>query len=378
MAPLISANNLSPRSAMLSDDGYGDGHGDIDYNFIDYDDNYTYISNYTDNENYTYFNWDMDGNGLKLRPATIVSIAMYTVTFLVGVPGNLAVLWVAGFRMKRTVNSVWFLHLAAADLAYCCSLPFQIANVALANRWPSHDLLCKLIPSAIVLNMSASVFLLTLVSIDRCLAVTRPVWAQRHRTVCRARAACAVAWLLALLMCLPTLLNRQVVTHPGLGFSYCSLDYSRAYFRERTKAVVETTRALLAFALPFLIMAACYLRIVQTVRGARFAKSHKPMRLVAAVVVAFFVCWLPYHVFGLLQAFAPSLQAALTWDFAAVGLASVNSALNPPLYVFVGRDFRQRFRRSLATTLRIAFSEDPSQSVNSTRLKSRSSLGESV
>ncbi|XP_067880459.1 C3a anaphylatoxin chemotactic receptor-like isoform X2 [Heterodontus francisci] len=314
-----------------------------------------------------------DEFGPRLMSPSILAIVMYAITFVLGAPGNAAVIWVSGFKMKRTVNAVWFLNLAVADLAYCCSLPFQIANVVLRNRWPSHDLLCKLLPSAIVLNMSASVFLLTLVSVDRCLAVTMPVWSQRGRTLAAARAACAGAWLLALLMCLPTLLHRRVTTLPELGISFCSLNYSEAYFGARTKQVVEATRALFAFALPFLVMAACYVLIGLKVQGSRFAKSKRPIRLIAAVVLAFFVCWLPYHVFGLMQAFAPH-PVAMTWDNAAVGLASLNSALNPILYVFVGRDFRQRFRRSVTTSLRKAFSEDLSQSVNSTRLRSRSSF----
>ncbi|XP_041035574.1 C3a anaphylatoxin chemotactic receptor-like isoform X2 [Carcharodon carcharias] len=335
--------------------------------------NYSFPDNYTWPEYEYEEEEEEDWLMHRLPPASILAIVIYVATFLVGAPGNAAVIWVAGCKMKQTVNSVWFLNLAAADLAYCCSLPLQIANVATGNRWPAGRLLCKLIPSAIVLNMSASVFLLTAISVDRCLAITRPVWSQRRRTVGGARAACAGAWLLALLLCLPTLLHRQVVSYPELGLSICSVDYGRAPFGEGTKRVVEASRALVAFGLPFLLMAACYLLIALKVRGAKFTKSRKPVRLIAAVVLAFFVCWLPYHLFGLLQAFAPH-PAVFAWDHAAVGLASLNSALNPLLYVFMGRDFRQRLRRSLATSLRQAFSEDLSQSVASSRLRSRSSV----
>ncbi|GCB81954.1 hypothetical protein scyTo_0022849, partial [Scyliorhinus torazame] len=337
-------------------------------------DNWTYNGSW----NYSYSDFDDEWKDeSQLTPPAILAIAIYVITFLVGTPGNAAVIWVTGCKMKRTVNSVWFLNLAVADLAYCCSLPFQIANIVTRNRWPTDVLLCKLIPSAIVLNMAASVFLLSAVSVDRCLAITRPIWSQRWRTVQAARVACAGAWLLALLMCLPTLLHRSILKYPGWGLSYCSHNYSQAPFGQRTKQVVEVSRVLVVFALPFLLMAACYLLIGLKVRRARFAKSHKPIHLIVVVVVAFFVCWLPYHVFGLLQAFS-SHSVALSWDSAAVGLASINSALNPILYVFMGRDFRQRFRRSLASSLRFAFSEDLTQSVTSSRLKSRTSIENNV
>ncbi|XP_048381991.1 C3a anaphylatoxin chemotactic receptor-like [Stegostoma tigrinum] len=324
--------------------------------------------------NYTYENYtDADvfvNHAHSLTPAAILALVMYALTFILGAPGNTAVIWVAGFRMKRTVNTVWFLNLAAADLAYCLSLPFQIANVALGNRWPATTPLCRLLPSAILLNMAASVFLLTVISVDRCLAVTLPVWSQRWRTLGWAWAACAAAWALASLMCLPALLHRRVSPLT----STCTANYAGA----GVIRLVEVSRALVAFALPFLVMAACYLMIGLRVRRASFGKSQwRPLRLILTVVLAFFVCWLPYHVFGLLQAFG-DYQAIRAWDYVTVGLASLNSALNPLLYVFAGRDVRQRARRSLGTTLRRALSEEASsQTLRSTRLKSRSSMDNS-
>ncbi|XP_078062552.1 C3a anaphylatoxin chemotactic receptor-like isoform X1 [Mustelus asterias] len=333
--------------------------------------NYSLFGNYT----FPYSDYEEEEvvSTWQLKSLSILAVTIYVITFLVGVPGNAAVIWVAGCKMKRTVNSMWFLNLAVADLAYCCSLPLQIANLLTRNNWPSDTLLCKLIPSAIILNMSASVFLLSAVSVDRCLAITQPIRSQRWRTVGAARGACAGAWLLALLMCLPTLLHRQMVSFPTLGQSFCLSNYTEGPFGTRTKQVVEASRVLVAFVLPFLLMAACYLLIALKVQHSRFAKSCKPVRLIAVVVLAFFVCWLPYHLFGVMHAFFPHPVAA-TWDYVAVGLASLNSALNPILYVFMGRDFRQRFRHSIATSLRLAFSEDLTQSVTSSRLRSRTSI----
>ncbi|XP_051865064.1 C3a anaphylatoxin chemotactic receptor-like [Pristis pectinata] len=338
---------------------------------------YVNVSYYNLFENVSTYDYPSVERGSQIPVSATLSILAYALTFLLGVPGNGAVIWVTGFKMKRSVNTVWFLNLAVADLTYCLTLPFQLANVALRSTWPRDNVLCKLLPSAIVLNMSASVFLLTLISVDRCLAVTRPVWSQTHRSLAWVRVACFGAWGLAFLMCLPTLLTRQVVTYPELGLSFCSFNYTGTYFGDRTKAVVEVTRAVFAFALPFLIMAACYLLIGRKLQGGKFAKSRKPVRLIAAVVAAFFVCWLPYHICGLAQAFASS-SAAQVWDSAAVGLASFNSALNPLLYVFAGRDFRQVFRRSVAASLRLAFAEERSESAISSRVKTVSSVDGSV
>ncbi|XP_072884208.1 C3a anaphylatoxin chemotactic receptor-like [Hemitrygon akajei] len=288
-----------------------------------------------------------EDSGTQLPTSAILSIFVYALTFMLCVPGNGAVIWVTGFKMKRSVNTVWFLNLAVADLTYCLSLPFQMANVALGNSWPTDNVLCKLIPSAIVLNMYASVFLLTLISIDRFLSVTRPVSSQTHRSLSWVRAACLAAWGLAFLMSLPTLLTRKMYIGSEFNLTYCTLNYTGTYFGDRTREVVEK---------------------LQRGKFAKSSKARKPVRLIAVVVAAFFLCWLPYHICGLAQAFSKH-QADWVWDSLSVGLASLNSALNPILYVFAGHDFRQVFRRSLCNSLRLAFAEERTESACKTRMK---------
>ncbi|KAG8520728.1 C3a anaphylatoxin chemotactic receptor [Galemys pyrenaicus] len=147
-----------------------------------------------------------------MQPRSLVPMVLLGLTFLLGVPGNGLVLWVAGLRMRRTVNTVWFLHLTLADFLCCLSLPFSLAHLALQEHWPYGRLLCKLLPSVILLNMFASVFLLTAISLDRCLLVLRPVWCQNHRRVRTASAACGCIWAAALVLCVPVFVYRDVAT----------------------------------------------------------------------------------------------------------------------------------------------------------------------
>ncbi|XP_072102458.1 C3a anaphylatoxin chemotactic receptor-like [Mobula birostris] len=296
--------------------------------------------------------------GMALSTPSILSIVTYTLTFLLGVPGNVVVIWVMGFKKTGGINRVGFLNLAVADLTYCLALPFLLGNVASKSSWPRDNVFCKLLPAAIVLNMSASVFLLTLISIDRYLAVFQPLWFRLRRTAACKHITCLAAWSLAFLMCLPTLLTRQVVSYPETGLMYCSFKNTGTYFGEHTKVVMEATRTALAFVLPLLIMASCYLLIGWKLKRDKLAKYRKPIRIISAVVTAFFLCWLPYHICGLAQAFSTHPEA-LIWDNLSVGLASLNSALNPILYVFVSHNFRQVFKHSPITLLLQAFADQP-------------------
>ncbi|XP_069785168.1 C5a anaphylatoxin chemotactic receptor 1-like [Narcine bancroftii] len=297
-----------------------------------------------------------------LDASLVLTLATYALTMAVGVPGNVAVMWVTCRNPRTGPSAVFFLHLAAADLAYCLTLPCQAANLALHGTWPRSLALCKLLPCTIMLNMFASVFLLTLVSADRCTAIIAPFWSLRHRTPCLAHWACSLAWLLACLMCLPSLLTRKVAfTIYGLK---CSIDYSGTLFGLRTKTVVEVSRVVFAFGLPMLVIAICYLLVGLQLWGRHISR---PLRLATTVVAAFMVCWLPYHACGLALAFATQ-PPSIAWDHATVALASFNSALNPLLYVFAGHNFCQVLSRSLTTSLRMAFAEErPSNSCSSRR-----------
>ncbi|XP_045867114.1 C3a anaphylatoxin chemotactic receptor [Meles meles] len=166
------------------------------------------------------------------EPQVILSMGILSLTFLLGLPGNGLVLWVAGLKMQRTVNTVWFLHLTLADFLCCLSLPFSLTHLALQGHWPYGWFLCKLIPSIIILNMFASVFLLTAISLDRCLLVLRPVWCQNHRKVRTAFAICGCIWMVAFVMCIPVFVYRETFTvddHYMCGYNfgpYSSFGYS--------------------------------------------------------------------------------------------------------------------------------------------------------
>ncbi|XP_051864937.1 C3a anaphylatoxin chemotactic receptor-like [Pristis pectinata] len=278
----------------------------------------------------------------RMRSPALINLFFFitALTFLLGVPGNGSVIWVTGFKVKRSVHTVCFLNLAVVDLSYCLILPFPVASAYFLRSLTQNKLFGMFRSCTINFNMSASTFLLTLISISRCLAVARPIWSRQYLRLSWVCAACFVAWVLAFFTCLPHILNVP----------------SRRY---KTWAAVQIIWTIVTFCLPVVIMAACYLLIGRELRGVQSAMSRKPVRLMVTVVAVFIVCWLPFNVCLLLQVF--SQLDTLGWVEVTFGLASFNSALNPLLYVFAGRDFRQVFGRSLAASLHLAFAEEGSE-----------------
>ncbi|XP_044836925.1 C3a anaphylatoxin chemotactic receptor-like [Mauremys mutica] len=375
-----------------------------------------------------------DGATLQYAPEIIGSLIIFILTFILGLLGNGLVIWVAGLKMKRTVNTVWFLHLAIADFLCCMSLPFSIIHLILHEYWPYGHFLCKVIPSAIILNMFASVFLLTAISIDRCLMVMKPVWCQNHRNVRLASLMCGCIWLLAFIMCCPAFLYRETIKDEfdktvcnyqfgddrdyedymdygndsamSSGISqdeysggFSSTDNPGTFYndtiffgnlndyfnisRPTTLLTISITRIVFGFLLPFSIMAVCYILIVIKMRRAQFTKPRgKTLRVILVVVVAFFVCWAPFHAVGALSLLAmpgTGFRKAVTlWDHLSTALAYANSCINPLLYVFVGRDFRQKARQSVQGILEGAFSEEITRSTSYSRDRTKTSADRDI
>ncbi|XP_007537599.1 C3a anaphylatoxin chemotactic receptor [Erinaceus europaeus] len=170
---------------------------------------------------------DLPSQTFVSQPQVVLSMVILSLTFLLGLPGNGLVLWTAGFKMRRTVNTVWFLNLTLADFLCCLSLPFSLAHLALQGHWPYGWFLCKLIPSIIILNMFASVLLLTAISLDRCLLVLKPVWCQNHRNMRTAFIVCVCIWVVAFLMCIPVFIYREMFC----GNNHCFCNYNDDYNR---------------------------------------------------------------------------------------------------------------------------------------------------
>ncbi|XP_067412668.1 C5a anaphylatoxin chemotactic receptor 1 [Emydura macquarii macquarii] len=315
----------------------------------------------------------------QLTPVLWASLVLYALVFLLGVPGNAAVIWVTGFGMKRTVNTVWFLNLSVADLLCCLALPFLAVPVAHNHQWQLGDFACKLFPSLTILNMFASVLLLMAISVDRCALVTRPIWCQNHRTTRLAWGLCGAAWLLALLMTLPTFIFRWTRSDPSSGKVTCGVDYARVTDHPLVVEVfVAAFRFVAGFLIPFVVIATCYGLVLARVHRSRFTRSRKTVQVVLVVIVGFFVCWLPYHVVGMILAIEkPStslFKGANDSDPLIVGLAYVNSCINPVIYVIMGQDFQDKFQRSLKTILRNVLSEDSLLSRGESKAKTKSTL----
>ncbi|XP_004644735.1 N-formyl peptide receptor 2-like [Octodon degus] len=307
----------------------------------------------------------------------IVSMVLLSITFVLGVLGNGLVIWVAGFRMTRTVTTICYLNLALADFFFSVTLPFCIVSTAMRGLWPFGWFLCKFTNIMMAINQYGSIFLIAVISLDRCICILHPVWSQKHRNVNLAKKVVVGSWILAVVFSLPAFIFPNTVSD-AKGNVYCldsiePLGFTEEEQMEVLRAIIlpmGITQFIIGFCMPMSTMLVCYGLIAAKIHGMHIIKSSRPFQVLIAVVASFFICWFPFQLILLVgKVWVKDIE--LYEDkiihiyhlllLPTMSLACFNSCLNPILYVFVGQDFRERLIHSLPITLERALSDNIAQ-----------------
>ncbi|XP_008046537.1 relaxin-3 receptor 2 [Carlito syrichta] len=280
----------------------------------------------------------------------------YGLVGAIGLLGNLAVLWVLGNCARRAPgppSDTFVFNLALADLGLALTLPFWAAESALDFHWPFGSALCKMVLTATVLNIYASIFLITALSIARYWVVATATGPGTHLSLFWARVATLAMWVAAAVVTVPTAVFGA--ESEVCGVRLCLLRFPSRYWL----GAYQLQRVVLAFVLPLGIITTSYLLLLAFLRRRRQRRqdSRAVARSVRILVASFFLCWFPNHVvtlWGVLVKFDlvpwdSTFYAIHTYVFPVTTcLAHSNSCLNPVLYCLL----RREPRRALADTFR--------------------------
>ncbi|XP_007521678.2 C-C chemokine receptor type 6 [Erinaceus europaeus] len=280
--------------------------------------------------------------------------AAYGLICVSGLLGNLLVVATLAFYKKaKSMTDVYLLHMAVADVLFVLTLPFWAAEHAL-GEWALGDAGCRLVRGLYALNFHCGMLLLACVGLDRYVAVVQATrsFRLRARALAHRRPILAAVWTLALLLSAGAFAFHR--SYPLGGRQVCELSLPAGWEPLRWKLLLLGLQLLGGFFLPLGVMGACYLCVVLSLLRSRNAKRRRAVRVVAAVVLVFLGCQVPYA--AALLATAARLGAegrscpgeqrlalALTLTQA---LAFLHCCLNPLLYAFVGQRFRGHFLRA--------------------------------
>lgn len=300
----------------------------------------------------------------------VFTISLHGLFSSIGIIENLLILGVVGFHVRRSVISIWILNLATSDLLATASLPFFTLYMARGNTWTLGTPFCRIHSSIFFLNMFVSGFLLAAISLDRCLVVLRPVWAQNNRNVRLVSKICGVIWAMAVLCTIPFYIFRDTIPQRN-GKTQCYYNYAqflpskpydlRSLCRQRKEALAFM-KLFLAFLIPLLVIILSYATVNGSLARRGCRRPFRFVRLVVAVVVSFVLCWAPYHLFIVIEVMAPSGHPAKIFAGKALPISAtigfLNSVLNPILYVFSCPDLCNKIRHSFGAVMESVLAED--------------------
>ncbi|XP_032403547.1 B2 bradykinin receptor-like [Xiphophorus hellerii] len=275
-------------------------------------------------------------------PAYILSISV------LGIVLNIFVLMVFILHKNPcTVSEIYLSNLAAADLFLVSFLPFWAVNAWNKFDWIFGLAMCKIVKMSILMNVYCSIYFLVLISIDRYLAVVHPLFHGGMRRPKFAKISCVMVWILGLILSVPRLINIELA--PDRNITTCS---------EPNQVISEWMILVLGFFIPISIILFCTVNILKALRNRSIQRvnakknDHKANTLVLAVLLAFLICWVPFHLCR--------IPSHLQYAYILTGcmhkkilyycgqiftyLAFFNSVLNPILYVIVGRNFRDKLK----------------------------------
>ncbi|XP_029012282.1 nociceptin receptor [Betta splendens] len=282
----------------------------------------------------------------------VTIVVVYMIVCVVGLVGNFLVMYVIiRYTKMKTATNIYIFNLALADSLFLATLPFQGTDVFL-GFWPFGNALCKAVVSIDYYNMFTSTFTLTVMSMDRYVAVCHPVKALDMRTPHKAKVVNICVWVLASAFGVPAMVLGNVEEEREHNSVECIvvLPDPRSYW----ESVFGTCVFLFSFLIPVAIISICYSLMVKRLRSVRILSGSKEKdrnlrritRMVLVVVAAFVVCWTPVQIMVLAQSLGFNLSSLFTLILVhfLIALSYVNSSLNPVLYAFLDENFKRCFR----------------------------------
>ncbi|XP_038138857.1 C-X-C chemokine receptor type 2-like [Cyprinodon tularosa] len=284
----------------------------------------------------------------------LVVCLFYIFIFLLAIPGNLVVGFVIGqTKQPLSPSDLYLFHLALADLLLAITLPFWATSVT--QGWIFGDAMCKIVTILQELSFYSSILFLTFISVDRYMVIVRAMEARRANRQVFSWVVCAAVWLFGGLLSLPGFFSSSSKSQNST-YMICAVQYDPKSADE-WRLATRVLRHALGFIIPLAIMLPCYGVTIQRLLHIRGGfQRQRAMRVIVCVVVAFLLCWTPYHIavmadtFFRLKIVDYGCQERTAVDkamFATQSMGLLHSCVNPILYAFVGEKFRKKMKQKM-------------------------------
>jgi len=304
----------------------------------------------------------------KWTTFTLLRAVALILLILTTIVGNSVVIFAIIFskKLRAILPTAFIANLAFADLLVgLVAIPLHFI-VSIVQSWPFDIRICKISTLVNVLSCAASMFSLCAIAFDRYMGVTRPLTSMKIMTRKVNVIVIILVWLLSAMVGAGPNYLWPVQTDTSITLPNCK--------QEINQGLEPHVPAYFAawFLIPFSIMIGMYWRIYiklsERQRGLRngsvssirvhtnpayfkFRSEKQAAKMLAIVLGAFIICWLPYIAFSFILAIGVDLGLSkldlynlFTW---LRYLGYFNSCVNPFIYAANSKSFRLVFSRLL-------------------------------
>ncbi|ODM93171.1 Gonadotropin-releasing hormone II receptor [Orchesella cincta] len=281
---------------------------------------------------------------MKFNDGHLLAVIVGPLLMILSAIGNITVFVViVRLRLKGKISRInlFLLHLSIADLLVTfLMMPLEIGWNATVS-WQAGNFMCRFMSFFRIFGLYLSSFMLVGISLDRYVAVLKPL--KNADANKRARILISSAWIASTVFSLPQSFIFHVEKHPKFKwYEQC------VTFNSFPSRVVELFYNFFGFfflyGFPLVMIIFCYSSILlkiysvgsQNANGQELRRSNmetlvraktRMLKMTIIIVATFFVCWTPYNVISLsAQEVDPRVQKALFM------FACVNSCVNPLIY----------------------------------------------
>ncbi|XP_061235152.1 G-protein coupled receptor 35-like [Neopsephotus bourkii] len=288
----------------------------------------------------------------------LFQLIVYIPVLSLGIPLNMIAFWVFCCKLKRwTETRVYMINLIVADSFLLFALPFLIYFTRYKHPI---DNLCFTIQNICFTNMPMSILIITLIAIDRYIAIKFPLKAKILRSPLRSASICGVLWII-LMIC--------SYFHPQFHDKKEKFCFRKQSPQPSYLLLVFTT---FGYFIPLVIVTFCSVQVIRCLKKKMVTSSHetkliqKAICIVSVNLCVFTVCFAPFFI-ALFSLFAVNVAGAcsLLSEVRAclhicACLANSNCCLDAFCYYFAAKEF-QEFPSLLPTCMSMGSKMNQSQ-----------------
>ncbi|CAN8220309.1 unnamed protein product [Coccothraustes coccothraustes] len=316
---------------------------------------------------------------------TVFIPIIYIFVFIIGLPSNAMALWVFFFRTKKKHPAViYMVNLALADLLFVVWFPLKISYHLNGNNWLFGEGLCKVFVGFFYGNMYCSILFMTCLSVQRYWVVVNPIVHSKKKSEIALGISVAI-WILILLGTIPLYLVNQTAYISNLNITTCH-DVLPENVSAHDMFSYFLSLAIGLFLIPAIITAVAYILMVKTLSASIIdvstgKKRKRAIKLIIVVLSLYLICFTPSNVlivvhYSVLKAYSQS--HLYVWYITALCLSALNSGIDPFIYYYISKDFRDNLKyallcRSVRTTQRMQVSLSSSRHLKKSNSYSSSS-----